>query len=81
MVEGADAKQMLPEREGVALLQDVKEREDDWFVLLDVPIRQPSFVAPGRADFSTALLLFLHSLFASSVIQRVFRFFVGSFHG
>lgn len=67
LVEGADAKQMLPEREGVALLQDVKEREDDWFVLLDVPIRQPSFVAPGRADFP--LLLFLHSLFASSVIQ------------
>uniref|UniRef100_A0A3P8NBW1 Protein 4.1 n=1 Tax=Astatotilapia calliptera TaxID=8154 RepID=A0A3P8NBW1_ASTCA len=47
LVEGADAKQMLPEREGVALLQDVKEREDDWFVLLDVPIRQPSFVAPA----------------------------------
>ncbi|XP_039885468.1 uncharacterized protein LOC120732150 isoform X6 [Simochromis diagramma] len=47
LVEGADAKQMLPEREGVALLQDVKEREDDWCVLLDVPIRQPSFVAPA----------------------------------
>ncbi|KAL3980882.1 ubiquitin carboxyl-terminal hydrolase 5/13 [Sarotherodon galilaeus] len=47
LVEGADAKQTLPEREGVALLQDAKEREDDWFVPLDVPIRQPSFVAPA----------------------------------
>lgn len=63
MVEGADAKQMLPEREGVALLQDVKEREDDWFVLLDVPIRQPSFVAPGRADFPLrSCCFFIHFL-------------------
>uniref|UniRef100_A0A669DAY9 Protein 4.1 n=1 Tax=Oreochromis niloticus TaxID=8128 RepID=A0A669DAY9_ORENI len=43
LVEGADAKQTLPEREGVG----GKEREDGWFVLLDVPIRQPSFVAPA----------------------------------
>lgn len=63
MVEGADAKQMLPEREGVALLQDVKEREDDWCVLLDVPIRQPSFVAPGRADFPLrSCCFFIHFL-------------------
>lgn len=63
MVEGADAKQMLPEREGVPLLQDVKEREDDWFVLLDVPIRQPSFVAPGRADFPLrSCCFFIHFL-------------------
>ncbi|XP_031595096.1 uncharacterized protein LOC116319802 isoform X8 [Oreochromis aureus] len=43
LVEGADAKQTLPEREGVG----GKEREDGWFVLLDVPITQPSFVAPA----------------------------------
>lgn len=59
LVEGADAKQTLPEREGVG----GKEREDGWFVLLDVPIRQPSFVAPGRADFPLrSCCFFIHFL-------------------
>lgn len=63
LLEGAAAKQTLPEREGVAFLQDAKEQEDDWFVLLDVPIRQPSFVAPGRADFPLrSCCFFIHFL-------------------
>ncbi|XP_030605420.1 titin-like isoform X3 [Archocentrus centrarchus] len=38
-----DAKQMLTEKQVVA--QTVRER-DDWFLLLDVPVREPSFVPP-----------------------------------
>lgn len=41
--------------------QGVREIEDDWFVLLDVPIRAPSYVPPGIADdpsFSFTLRLF-----------------------
>ena len=31
--------------------QPVRKRDDDWFVLLDVPVREPSFVPPGIANF------------------------------
>lgn len=56
LVEDADAKQMLIEKEVVA--QGVREREDDWFLLLDVPVREPSFVA-GTAHFPSRSSCFL----------------------
>jgi len=29
------------------------EKEDDWFVLLDVTVREPSYAPPGSADASS----------------------------
>ncbi|XP_068999111.1 uncharacterized protein [Embiotoca jacksoni] len=46
LIEDTAVRQMLSENQPVALPQGVKETEDDWFVLLDVPIREPSFVPP-----------------------------------
>ncbi|XP_008294726.1 titin-like isoform X4 [Stegastes partitus] len=41
VVEETEMKER--EKQVAAPLQDVKERDDDWFVLLDVPIQEPSF--------------------------------------
>ncbi|XP_022617645.1 uncharacterized protein LOC111234028 isoform X1 [Seriola dumerili] len=46
VVEDAEIKQKLSEKREVALPQAVREIEDDWFMLLDRPIREPSFVPP-----------------------------------
>ncbi|XP_070767718.1 uncharacterized protein [Enoplosus armatus] len=46
VVEDTEMKQVLSEKQVVALPQAVREIEDDWFVLLDVPTREPSFVPP-----------------------------------
>ncbi|XP_039662864.1 titin-like isoform X6 [Perca fluviatilis] len=37
---------VLSEKQVIALPQAVREIEDDWFVLLDVPTREPSYVPP-----------------------------------
>ncbi|KAG8010144.1 Protein 4.1 [Nibea albiflora] len=41
-----EMKQVPSEKRAVALPQAVRETEDDWFVLLDVPAREPSYVPP-----------------------------------
>uniref|UniRef100_A0A3Q3IH89 SAB domain-containing protein n=1 Tax=Monopterus albus TaxID=43700 RepID=A0A3Q3IH89_MONAL len=46
VIEDGEIKPELREKQVVALPQAVKEREEDWFVLLDVPIREPAFVPP-----------------------------------
>ncbi|XP_071325089.1 uncharacterized protein [Trachinotus anak] len=46
VVEDTEIKQEQSEKREVALPQAVKEIEDDWFVLFDLPIREPSFVPP-----------------------------------
>ncbi|XP_056237233.1 titin-like isoform X5 [Seriola aureovittata] len=46
VVEDAEIKQRLSEKREVALPQAVREIEDDWFMLLDRPVREPSFVPP-----------------------------------
>jgi len=51
VVEDTEIKQEQSEKREVALPQAVKEIEDDWFVLFDLPIREPSFVPPGIANF------------------------------
>lgn len=54
VVEDLEIKQVLSEKQVAALPQAMRELEDDWFVLLDVPTREPSFVPPGIADFSSS---------------------------
>lgn len=63
VVEDTEIKQVLSEKQVVALPQAVREIEDDWFVLLDVPTREPSFVPPGIVEFpSTPYKLILSYL-------------------
>lgn len=50
VVDNTDVKQVPGEKQ-VALPQAGKPREDDWFGLLDVPIREPAFVPQGIANF------------------------------
>ncbi|XP_032374153.1 uncharacterized protein LOC116690995 isoform X6 [Etheostoma spectabile] len=45
MAEDTDIT-VLGEKQVVALPHAVREIEDDWFVLLDVPTREPSYVPP-----------------------------------
>ncbi|XP_070821751.1 uncharacterized protein [Chaetodon trifascialis] len=44
VVEDTEVK--LREKEVVGVPQAVRETDDDWFVLLDAPTREPSFVPP-----------------------------------
>ncbi|XP_041798225.1 uncharacterized protein LOC121610272 isoform X2 [Chelmon rostratus] len=46
VVEDTEMKQELREKHVVAVPQAVREIDDDWFVLLDAPTREPSFVPP-----------------------------------
>ncbi|XP_071372176.1 uncharacterized protein [Centroberyx affinis] len=46
VVEDTQMKQDLSPKQEIAPPQPVKEIEDDWFVLLDVSPREPSFVPP-----------------------------------
>ncbi|XP_051813077.1 uncharacterized protein LOC110969054 isoform X3 [Acanthochromis polyacanthus] len=46
VVREAEIQQKPSEKQVVAPLQNVKAREDDWFVLLDVPIRESAFEPP-----------------------------------
>ncbi|XP_054478342.1 LOW QUALITY PROTEIN: uncharacterized protein LOC129110178 [Anoplopoma fimbria] len=46
MAADTEIKQVLSEKQVVTLPQAVREIEDDWFVLLDVPTREPSYVPP-----------------------------------
>lgn len=51
-------KQIIPEQK---ISHPISEREDDWFVLLDVAAREPSFVPPGIVDIPSRLTsLFCH---------------------
>lgn len=56
MAEDTEIK-VLSEKQVVALPQAVREIEDDWFVLLDVPTREPSYVPPGIVDFPSRLTI------------------------
>lgn len=47
VVEEAERKPLLQEQQEVVLLQSERNIDDDWFVLLDVPIREASYVPPG----------------------------------
>ncbi|KAM6936089.1 uncharacterized protein PEZ65_006329 isoform 2-T2 [Lycodopsis pacificus] len=49
MAADTEMKRVLSEV--VALPQAAREVEDDWFVLLDVPTREPSYVPPGIVAF------------------------------
>uniref|UniRef100_A0A8D2ZE27 Protein 4.1 n=1 Tax=Scophthalmus maximus TaxID=52904 RepID=A0A8D2ZE27_SCOMX len=49
VVDNTDVKQVPGEKQ-VALPQAGKPREDDWFGLLDVPIREPAFVPQVTFD-------------------------------
>lgn len=51
VVEDAEVKQELIKKRVTAVPQVVREIEDDWFILLDLPIRQPTYVPPGITDF------------------------------
>lgn len=57
-VEDAEIKQVLREKRVVVLPRAKREIEDDWFVLLDVPTREPSYVPPGIDAFSHFRLIF-----------------------
>lgn len=50
VVQDTEIKQVLSEKQVAALPQAVREIEDDWYVLLDVPTREPSYVPPGIVD-------------------------------
>nr|XP_046256671.1 uncharacterized protein LOC124065372 isoform X14 [Scatophagus argus] len=50
VVEDTDMKQVQSEQKVDVLPQGVREIEDDWFVLLDVSPREPSFVPPVTTD-------------------------------
>lgn len=49
VVEEREIKLKLSQEQVIALPQAAKEIEDDWFVLLDIPTREPSFVPPGNS--------------------------------
>lgn len=47
VVEEAERKLWPQERQEVVLLPSERNVDDDWLVLLDVPIREASYVPPG----------------------------------
>lgn len=55
VVATTEIKKDLSEKQEVVLPQAVREIEDDWFVLLDVVTREPSFVPPGIVGFPYSL--------------------------
>ena len=87
LVEDAQIKQELSETGIVARPQAVKEIEDDWCILLNVPIREAAVVPQGICQLSLTLLLcpsvnthiFILSLFCDT--QCSFIVFVISYHG
>ncbi|XP_054636954.1 uncharacterized protein LOC129184736 [Dunckerocampus dactyliophorus] len=56
VVEETEIKDDLSLREVTMLSQGIREIQDDWFLLLDVPTRETQFVPPGIADFPPFLL-------------------------
>ena len=56
----------------IEIKQIPSEIADDWFVLLEVPVRAPTFVPPGTADFPPpiCLLCVFFFLFCSSTSQQ-----------
>lgn len=51
MAADTEIQHVPSEKRVVAPPQAVGGREDDWFVLLDVPTREPSYVPPGIDAF------------------------------
>ncbi|XP_062421474.1 uncharacterized protein LOC119198074 isoform X3 [Pungitius pungitius] len=52
-IEAADAEMegVLSEGQAAALPVGVRDRDDDWFVLLDPPAREPTYVPPVMAEY------------------------------
>ncbi len=50
VIEVPEIKPEQSVKQVVTLPQAEREIEDDWFVLLDAPTREPSFVPPGIVD-------------------------------
>lgn len=48
----------------VTEIQQMPSVEDDWFVLLALPLREPSFVPSGTPDFLLVILSGCFFLFA-----------------
>lgn len=78
VVEDAEMKQVLREKQVVVLPQAEREIEDDWYVLPDVPTRKSSFVPPG---IDTQSLQAYFVIFGVSVLQYLFLLFDISYHG
>ncbi len=64
VVEDTEIKQVLIEKQVIALPQAVREIEDDWFVLLDVPTRRPAFVPAGTVAYPSTLYKLILSFLA-----------------
>lgn len=62
VVEDTEVKQIVSEKQAVSLVPGVREIDDDWFVLLDVARREPSFVPPGILVSKTKTKFFFMSL-------------------
>lgn len=70
-------KQIIPEQK---ISQPVSEREDDWFVLLDVAARETSFVPPGIVDISSSLISLFCNFCGLKWLSYLFILFVVSNH-
>lgn len=68
VIEDVKIKQELSEKQVVAPSQASKAIEDDWFVLLDASIREPSFIPSGTNKF-TIDICHLKQLNAYFVLQ------------
>lgn len=53
VVADTEITEIQSEKQVVAVSQAMREIEDDWFVLLDVPAREPSFV-PGIVNIPSS---------------------------
>ncbi|XP_045901683.1 uncharacterized protein LOC123968783 isoform X4 [Micropterus dolomieu] len=51
VVAGTEITEIQSEKQVVAVSQALREIEDNWFVLLDVPAREPSFVPVTMAEY------------------------------
>ncbi|XP_028280977.1 uncharacterized protein LOC114448296 isoform X4 [Parambassis ranga] len=70
-VEVLEIIKMQSDSGGVAPPQGVREIEDDWFVLLDVPIRAPSYVPPvSMAEYQVYQKEAISSVIAAEESRR-----------
>lgn len=63
VAEDAEMKQVQREKQVVDLPQAERRMEDDWFRLLDLPTREPSFVPPGICAFRLHKLILPYFFF------------------
>lgn len=59
LIKETEIKEDLSRNEVTMLSQSVREIDDDWFLLLDVPTRELQFVPPGIADLPHTLPYFM----------------------